>query len=139
MQYTDSQIARARKAYTSFLKLETVADYHLESIGRNEAEQRVAFHNKTVNAILNGNKEVEREWKIFFLREELKSDAKKIASKAKKDANKAACADILEPIKSMRKLVEFGKWLNTSGNEFRKQHFNKKYTIEAVDAFLITI
>ena len=39
----------------------------------------------------------------------------------------------------MRKLGEFGKWLNTSGNPFRKQHFNKKYTIEAVNTFLQTI
>lgn len=25
-------------------------------------------------------------------------------------------------------LVEFGKWLNTSGNQFRKEHFSKKNT-----------
>ena len=59
--------------------------------------------------------------------------------KAKLQANKEASADILAPIKSMKKLGEFGKWLNDSSNPYRKQHFNKKYTIEAVNAFLKTI
>ena len=60
-------------------------------------------------------------------------------SKAKKTANKEASADVLAPIKEMRKLGEFGKWLNTSGNPFRKQHFNKKYTQDAVNGFLQTL
>lgn len=50
-----------------------------------------------------------------------------------------ASSDILAPIKEMRKLGEFGKWLNTAGNPFRKQHFNKKYTVEAVNEFLKSI
>ena len=39
-------------------------------------------------------------------------------------------------IENAKRIVEFGKWLNTAGNPFRKQHFNKKYTVEAVNSFL---
>ena len=70
---------------------------------------------------------------------ERRYNAKIEAQEKKKAANKEASADILAPIKEMRKLGDFGKWLNTSGNPFRKQHFNKKYTSEAVNAFLATI
>lgn len=139
MKYTVKQIETAKKNYNEFMRLHSLSDYNVEIIGINTAEQRLEYHNKIVTAILNGDKKLEREWKLFFLEEEVKKDQKRAESKAKLAANKAASANILEPIKKMRKLGEFGKWLNTSGNPFRKQHFNKKYTAEAVNAFLQTL
>lgn len=139
MEYTAKQIENAKRNYNAFLKFHTLAYYDVEIIGRNTAEQRMEYHNRMVNDIRNGNKELEREWKLFFLKEEVKADEKLAASKAKLKANKEASADILAPIKKMRKLGEFGKWLNTPGNPFRKQHFNKKYTVEAVNKFLQTL
>jgi hypothetical protein len=139
MEYTVKQIENAKRNYNSMLKIQTLADYEVEIIGRNTVEQRMDYHNNIVTAIRNGNKELEKEWKLFFLKEEVKSDRKAAESKAKLSANKEASADILAPIKEMKKLGEFGKWLNTSGNQYRKQHFNKKYTIEAVNAFLETL
>lgn len=136
MTYTNSQIENAKANYTNFLKVRTVESYEPQYIGWAAAEQRCKFHNNIVNAILAGNKELEKEWKMFFLNEEVKADRKAAESKAKLEANKAASADILAPIKAAKKLGEFGKWLNTPGNKFRTQHFSKKYTIEAVNAFL---
>ena len=139
MTYTARQIETAKRNYNAFLKFETLSDYDVATIGENTATQRMYYHNRIVSAINNGDKEIEKEWKLFFLREEVKADQKDAESKAKKDANKAASADILEPIKAMKKLGDFGKWLNTSGNQFRKQHFNKRYTDKAVNAFLATL
>jgi len=139
MEYTAKQIENAKRNYNEMMRLHTLADYEVEVIGMNTAEQRMEYHNRIVTAIRNGDKELEREWKLFFLEEEVKADQKRAESKAKLAANKEASADILEPIKKMRKLGEFGKWLNTPGNQFRKQHFNKKYTVEAVNTFLATI
>ena len=42
-------------------------------------------------------------------------------------------------MEAIKKLGDFGKWLNSYGNPYRKQHFNKKYTSEAVNAFLATL
>jgi hypothetical protein len=139
MKYTKTQIEKAKRNYEAMLVIRTVESYEPQYIGWAAAEQRCEYHNNIVSEILAGNKELEREWKLFFLEEAVKADQKKAESKAKLAANKAASADILEPIKKMRKMGEFGKWLNTPGNPFRKQHFNKKYTIEAVNAFLQTL
>ena len=136
MNYSAKQIENAKSNYTAMLVIRTVESYEPEFIGWSQAEQRSEFHNKIVSAILAGNKEIEKEWKLFFLTEEVKSDRKIAESKAKKEANKNASADILAPIKESKRLGEFGKWLNTPGNEFRKQHFSKKYTQEAVNAFI---
>ena len=73
------------------------------------------------------------------MKEEVKADQKAAESKAKLAANKEASADILAPIKAAKKMGDFGKWLNTAGNPFRTQHFNKKYTVEAVNEFIATI
>jgi len=139
MKYTQSQIDNAKRNYNAMMVIRTVESYDPELIGWAAAEQRCDYHNNIVREILAGNKELEREWKLFFLNEEVKKDRKAAESKAKLAANKEASADILAPIKALRKIGEFGKWLNTSGNEFRKQHFSKKYTVEAVNAFLATI
>lgn len=139
MTYTTNQIENAKKNYNSFLNLRTVESYEPQYIGYNTAEQRCEFHNNLVTSIKNGNQELAREWKLFFLNEEVKADQKNEASKAKLAANKSASSDILAPIKAAKKLVEFGKWLNTSGNQFRKEHFSKKYTQASVTAFMQSI
>jgi hypothetical protein len=136
MTYTTQQIENAKANYTNFLKVRTVESYEPQYIGWSAAEQRCEFHNNIVTSILAGNKELEKEWKLFFLNEQVKSDRKAAESKTKLEANKTASADILAPIKAAKKIGEFGKWLNTSGNKFRTQHFSKKYTIEAVNAFM---
>lgn len=139
MTHTAKQIENAKKAYNQMLVLRTVESYEPEFIGWAAAEQRCEYHNRIVSEIKAGNKELEREWKLFFLKEEVKADQKANESKAKLAANKEASADILAPIKDAKKLGEFGKWLNTSGNQFRKEHFSKKYTQESVNAFLSTL
>jgi hypothetical protein len=139
MEYTAKQIENAKANYSAMLVIRTVESYEPQYIGWAAAEQRCEFHNNIVTQILNGNKEVEKEWKLFFLNEEVKKDNKKSESKAKLAANKEASADVLAPIKSAKKMVEFGKWLNTPKNEFRKEHFSKKYTQSSVNAFLNTL
>jgi hypothetical protein len=139
MDYTAKQIENAKIAYNNFMKLRTVESYEPQYIGYNAAEQRCEFHNNIVNQINSGDKALELEWKLFFCNEQLKADQKAEESKAKLASNKEASADILAPLKSIKKLGEFGKWLNTPSNPFRKQHFNKKYTAEAVNAYLSTL
>lgn len=139
MEYTAKQIENAKINYNAMLVLRTVESYEPQYIGWAAAEQRCEYHNRIVSQIFAGNKELEKEWKLFFLKEEVKSDRKAAESKAKLAANKEASADILAPIKAAKKLGDFGKWLNTSGNPFRKQHFNKKYTVEAVNEYLQTL
>mgnify|MGYP006444990303 CR=1 FL=1 len=139
MNYTDKQIKNAKRRYNSFLKIETLADHDVETIGLNEANNRIDHHNEVVRKINNGDKKLEQEKKLFFLTDEVKKDQKDAESKAKKDANKAKTADVIEPIRKMKKLGAFGKWLNTPGNPYRKQHFKKYYTQEAVDAYLETL
>jgi len=139
MIYTEKQIENAKKAYNQMLVLRTVESYEPEHIGWAAAEQRCEYHNRIVREIKGGNKDVEKEWKLFFLNQEVKADQKADESKAKLAANKEASADILAPIKAAKKIGEFGKWLNTSGNQFRKEHFSKKYTKESVNAFLSTL
>lgn len=134
--YTTTQIRNAKANYEAMLSYRTISDYEVNMIGMVEAERRMEQHNAIVSAILGGDKAIEKEWKLFFLNEEIKADQKEAASKAKLAANKEASTDVLAPVKAAKKLVAFGKWLNTSGNAFRKQHFNKKYTVEAVDAFM---
>jgi hypothetical protein len=135
-QYTDKQIAKAKANYTEFVQMRTVQSFEPQYIGWAAAEQRCQYHNNIVAGILSGNKELEREWKYFFLNEVVKADRKAAESKAKLDANKSASADILAPIKQAKRLGEFGKWLNTPGNPYRKEHFSKKYTSASVSAFL---
>jgi hypothetical protein len=136
MEYTAKQIENAKRNYNAFLTIRTVESFEPEFIGWAAAEQQCDFHNKLVTEILKGNKEVEKEWKLFYLKQEVKSDRKAAESKAKLAANKEASGDVLAPIKAAKRIGEFGKWLNTSGNPFRKEHFSKNYTQESVNAFL---
>lgn len=88
---------------------------------------------------LDKNEEFKNKVVDFYAQLDRKAQAKQEESKAKLKANKEASADVLQPIKKAKKLGDFGKWLNTKGNKFRKQHFSKKYTKEAVNEFLQTI
>ena len=76
MEYTAKQIENAKRNYNAMLKMQTLADYDVENIGRNTAEQRMDYHNRIVSEILAGNKELEKEWKLFFLKEAVKADQK---------------------------------------------------------------
>lgn len=136
MNYTDKQIENAKRNYNAFLQYTTARQDVNYSVNPFESERRAEYHNSLVTKIKTGDKEFEKKWKLFFLDEEVKKDQKESERKSKLAANKEASADILSPIKKMKKLGEFGKWLNNSSNPFRKQHFNKKYTVEAVNAFL---
>ena len=136
MTYTPTQIENAKAKYTNWLTYQSAADHQPQFIGRVEAEQRAESHNQLVDRIIAGDKALEAEWKYFFLNEEVKKDQKAAASVNKLAANKAASADVLAPVKEAKRIVEFGKWLNTAGNPYRSQHFSKKYTQEAVNAFL---
>lgn len=139
MEYTNKQIENAKRKYFAMLKMQTIADYDVENIGLNESYQRLEYNNKLVREILSGNKELERKWKLFFLKEEVKADQKIEQRKSKLAANKEASSEVLEPIKKMKKLGEFGKWLNTYGNQYRKEYFSKSYSQESVNVFLKTL
>ena len=139
MNYTQKQIEIAKANYNNMLIIRTVESYNPEQIGQNAAEQRCEYANNIVIEILNGNIELAKKWKLFFLTEAVKSDQKENAKKAKLIANKEASTDILAPIKAAKKLGDFGKWLNTAGNIFRKEHFSKKYTSKSVETFLQTL
>jgi hypothetical protein len=139
MTYTAEQIENAKRKYFNFLQIRTVASFDPQYIGYSAAEQRAEYHNRIVTAILAGDKAKENYWKTFFLNEQVKADREISERKAKLSANKEASSDILAPIKALKKIGAFGEWLNTKGNSFRNQHFNKKYTQEAVNAFLATL
>ena len=67
----------------------------------------------------------------------MKEDLKAKRSKEKLKLNKEGSKDVLAHIKnSGRKLGDYYKWLNTSGNKYRKEHFSKKYTNESANEFL---
>jgi hypothetical protein len=139
MKYTAKQIENAKSKYNAMLVIRTIESYEPQYVGYSAAEARCESNNNIVTSILNGDKEIEKYWKLFFLNEEVKADQKADERKAKLTANKEASSDILSPIKGLKKLGDFGKWLNTAGNDFRKEHFSKKYTQESVNAFLATI
>ena len=136
MTYKEKQIEKAKRAYFNFLQVRTLASFEPQYIGYAAANQRCDYHNNIVVEIKGGNKEVEKQWKTFFLHQEVKADQKAEASKVKLAANKEASSDILAPIKAAKKITAFGQWLNTGGNPFRKEHFSKNYTQESVNTFL---
>lgn len=134
MEYTKKQIERAKRNYNSFLRFRNIQEYNPEYIGYAAAEQRMQYDNGIVARIKAGDKALEREWKVFFLMQEVKADQKEYERKAKLAANKAASEDIIAPIRQMRKLGEYTKWLSRS--KFRKEFYSKKYSQESVAAFL---
>ena len=139
MTYTADQIDRAKRMYMNFLVLKTIEDYDLTVTSLNVAQAEIQYHNNIVNQINAGNKELEREHKMSCLNIILMNDQKANESKAKLALNRSNSSEVLAPIKALRKLGDFGKWLNVKGNPYRSQHFNKKYTSEAVEAFIQTL
>jgi hypothetical protein len=136
MTYTATQIENAKRNYNSFLKIETLADYDVENIGWIVASQRMEYNNKIVGRILRGDKELEKEWKLFFLNEEVKKDQKAVESKAKLNANKEASAFLLVDIKKAgKKLGDYYIFLK-SDKKYKREFFSKKYTQESVNEFL---
>jgi hypothetical protein len=128
MTYTATQIENAKRNYNSFLKIETLADYDVENIGWIVASQRMEYNNKIVGRILRGDKELEKEWKLFFLNEEVKKDQKAVESKAKLNANKEASAFLLVDIKKAgKKLGDYYIFLK-SDKKYKREFFSKKYT-----------
>lgn len=85
MNYSATQIEKAKREYNSFLNVRTVESYEPQYIGYAAAEQRCEYHNKLVAEIKNGNVELEKEWKMFFLNEAVKADE---AANRQKDYNK---------------------------------------------------
>ena len=137
MTYTTKQIENAKRAYTAMLQYKTVESYDPQHIGYDEAQIRCDYDNNIVKEILNGNKELERKWKLFFLNEGVKQDQKEDARKAKLSANKEASSSVLSFIKDNgKKLGDYYKWLNSSKNIYRKEYFTKKYTIESATQFI---
>ena len=84
---------------------------------------------------LEKNADFSNEVAEFYAELDRKSEVKKAKSKVKAEAIKEATKDIIEPVKKLRKLGEFGKFLLSDKN-FKSQYFSKKYTQAAVDAFL---
>ena len=134
MEYTRSQIERAKRNYKNFLRIRTLEEYNPEYIGYAAAEQRMEYDNAVVTRIKAGDKALEREWKLFFLMQEVKADQKEFERKEKLAANAAASEDIVAPIRQMRKLGEYKEWLKKS--KFRKEFYSNKYSQESVSAFL---
>jgi hypothetical protein len=136
MNYTPKQIENAKRNYNAMLIIRTVESYEPYIIGWAAAQQRCEWHNNKVGAILAGNKELEREWKLFFLTEEVKSDKKAKANKAKLSANKQASSDVLSQIKSAGKLLKDYYTFVKSNKQFAREYFSKKFTQESVNIFL---
>lgn len=135
MKYTQQQIANAQKKYNAMLVIKKVSDYQPEFVGRHAAEQRCDSDNELVERIWAGDKELEREWKLFFLEQEVEATRKEEMMKQRELDAKL----VLAPILALRKKGAFEKWITTSRNPYAKQFYSKKYTKECVDAFLATL
>ena len=69
--------------------------------------------------------------------ERLKSERKALESKNKKATNKADAQPNLDLIKQNgKKLGDYYKWLNNRNNIYRKEYFNKKYSLSSVMEFI---
>lgn len=134
--YTQSQIESARKAYNNMLVIKSISDFNPSIIGHSEAHSRCENHNNIVNAIMNGDKELERKWKLFFLNQAVMSDNKNDAKKAKLSANKSASSDVLAAVKQAgRNLKDFYAFVKAN-KEIRNQFYTKNFSPRAVQMFL---
>jgi hypothetical protein len=136
MNYTPKQIENAKRNYNAMLVIRTVESYDPYIVGWAAAQQRCEWHNNKVGAILAGDKALEREWKLFFLTEEVRADQKAEKNKAKLSANKEASSDVLAQIKSAGKLLKDYYAFVKSNKQFAREFFSKKFTQESVNAFL---
>lgn len=137
-KYTPEQIANARARFNRDMTYKTADDFYQEgNMSPREAERRAEDHNATVRKIANGDIELKRKWKLWYLNDEAKKSQKAAESKAKIIANKTASSGVLAEIKSAGKnLTDYYKWLNKPSNIYRKEFFNKKYTAESARAFI---
>jgi hypothetical protein len=135
-KFTPDQIERAEKAYRAFLHYVKVSDYDIEDMSINEINVIVDHANNEISEILNGNKELERKWKMFFLNEELRKDRKIAENKAKLAANKEATQSVLDLVKSNGyKLADYYQFLKTT-KKYAKEFYSKKFTMESANEFM---
>ena len=127
MNYTDKQIATAKANYAAFLQEKTLSDFNVSIIGKNQAEQRCDAHNSIVCKIKAGDKELEREWKLFFLTEAAK------VKKAKKKVSEGE--DIVK--KSGIARNDYMKWCYYNG--FKSEVSAHNYTATSANLFLSQI
>lgn len=136
MNYSPKQIENAKRAYNAMLQYRSVQSYNPEIVGWNTAEQRAEYHNNIVSQILGGNKEVAREWKLFFLKEEVLATQKSDDRKDKLAANKAASSDVLLSVKAAgKKLADYYAFVKAD-RKFAREFYSKKFTTLSVNAFL---
>ena len=140
LNYSQSQIERAKTRYQNFVRQHTLADYDVATIGINEATKRMEHHNSIVANIIAGDKETIREWKLFFLNDEFAKDAKKQERKDKLAKNQEGSKPAKQIIKKAgAKLGDYYKWLNQKGNKFRSEYFRKDFSIESAECYLQTL
>ena len=136
MNYSEKQIENAKKAYNDFLKYRSVESFEPQYIGYAAAEQRAAYHNKLVKDILSGNKDLEKEWKLFFLKQEVKADQKALEIKSKLAGNKAATQSVLDLVKSNGfKLADYYAFLKKN-KKYAKEFYSKKFSAESAKEFM---
>ena len=72
MTYNDSQLKRAEKKYNEFLN----RDFTFKNKMDESPQSLYELHKKVVESINNGNKNLEKRLKWFFLKEEVNMDRK---------------------------------------------------------------
>ena len=87
---TPKQIERAEKAFKRFLHFKSIHDFDIDRIGLENARKFLDWHNGDVRDILNGEIEVERRWREFFLGVEIKRDERNNKKRAEARAKKRA-------------------------------------------------
>lgn len=136
MTYTDNQIKRAKASYNAFLKLKSLKDYDLELTSKNVAEQEIQYHNDLVNGINAGDKVLEREWKLFYLKQAVLQDQKLNEQKSKLSANKEASKDVLAYIKGEGLLLKDYYAFLKSNKKYAREFYSKKFTMESANLFI---
>lgn len=136
MKYTDNQIKRAQINYNAFLKLKSLKDYDLELTSKNVAEQEIQYHNDLVNRINTGDKTLEREWKLFYLKQAVLQDQKLNEQKDKLSANKEASKDVLATIKGAGLLLKDYYAFIKSNKKYAREFYSKKFTQESANLFI---
>jgi uncharacterized HAD superfamily protein len=90
LKATPKQIERAEKAFKKFLHFKSIHDFDIDRIGLENAQKFLKWHNDDVRDILNGEIEVERRWREFFLGVEIKKAQRIKENRAKARAIKKA-------------------------------------------------
>jgi len=88
LKATPKQMERAEKAYKKFLHFKSIHDFDIDRIGLENAQKFLSWHNGDISEILNGNEEVERRWREFFIGVEIKRAERNKARRAELRAKK---------------------------------------------------